>query len=199
MIIIDGSQSDMQVTNFSNLQEILVKVMEDSNMEDRIITDVIVNKEQFSEIYPHQAEDIDSDSIESVEVRSVPVKQMALDITEEMFKVSQLMMAAGKQVANLFRQADDTEGLELLQDLLDVTRDFMGMIEALRNQFSLEKTVEFSTNSEKLSSLLSEMAEVLESEDWVLFADLLEYEYVPTCEKWKEITQTLRQSIEQTL
>ncbi len=199
MIIIDGSQSDMQVTNFSNLQEILVKVMENSNMENRIITDVLVNKEQFSEIYPHQAEDIESNFIESVEVRSVPVKQMALDITEEMFKVSQLMMAGGKQVASLFRQADDTEGLELLQDLLDVTRDFMGMIEALRNQFNLEKTIEFSTNSEKLSALLSEMAEVLESEDWVLFADLLEYEYVPTCEKWKQITQTLRQSIEQTL
>ncbi len=199
MIIIDGSQSDMQVTNFSNLQEILVKVMEDSTMENRIITDVLVNKEQFSEIYPHQAEDIESDFIEVVEVRSVPVTQMALDITEEMLKVSQLMMTGGKQIASLFRQAEDTEGLELLQDLLDVTRDFMGMIEALRNQFNLEKTEEFSANSEKLSSLLSEMAEVLESEDWVLFADLLEYEYVPTCEKWKQITQGLRQSIEKTL
>ncbi len=199
MIIIDGRQSDLKVSNFSNLEEILVRVMEADDMENRIITDVLVNKEQFSEIYPHQAEDIGSDFIESLEVRSVPVNQMALDIITEMNTVVQLMSKGSQQIATLFRQANDTEGLELLQDLLDVTRDFMGMIDALHTEFNVEKSETITANIDKLSALLAEMAEVLENEDWILFADLLEYEFLPTCESWKQIILSLRESIQNSL
>ncbi len=195
MIIIDGRQSEMQVTNFKNLEEILVSVAETHEMADRVVTDVLVNDEAFTEIYPHQAEDIGSDFIQSVEVRSVPMGQMALDITDEMSKVVEIMMRGSTEIARLFRQADDTQGLELLQDLLDVTRDFMGMIDALRSKFNIEKSEAFAQNSTRFSSLLSEMAEVLENEDWVLFADLLEYEFMPTCENWKQILPALKEEI----
>ncbi len=195
MIIIDGRQSDMQVSNFSNLEEILVQVMKEDDVEGRVLTDVLVNDEVFSEIYPHQAEDVDCESIQKIEVRTVPVGEMAVNISEEMYKVVQIMIRGSEEIAKLFRQADDTEGLELLQDLLDVTRDFMGMVEALRSQFNIEKSKEIADSSAKLSSLLSEMAEVLENEDWILFADLLEYEFLPTCENWKQIIVKLREDI----
>ncbi len=197
MIIIDGRQTEMQVANFSNLEEILVNLLENSNLENRVVTDVIVNKEQFSEIYPHQAEDIDSDSIESVEVRSMPVGEMAVSISLEMYKVTQMLSSGAKEVARLFRQADDAEALELFQDLLDVTRDFMGMINALRTEFSLEKSNDFTASTEKLTSLLAEMGEVLENEDWVLLADLLEYEFIPVCDDWTKVIQILREDIRQ--
>ncbi len=196
MIIIDGRQSKLQISTFGNLQEVLVKVMEEPDMENRIVTDVFVNEEQFSEIYPHQAEDIGSDFIDKLEVRSVPVSQMGMDIVGEMSKVVTIMSCGSKEIARLFRQASDTEGLELLQDLLDVTRDFMGMIEALRTEFNIAKSQDVTDSTEKLSALLSEMAEVLESEDWVLFADLLEYEFLPTCEGWKQIIEGIHSNIE---
>ncbi len=195
MIIIDGRQSDLQVANFSNLEEILVNVMGDNDMENRIVTDVLVNEEQFTEIYPHQAEDIGSDFIQRVEVRSVPIGDMAIDISEEMYKVVQIMVHGSKQVARLFRQANDTEGLELLQDLLDVTRDFLSMVDALRKQFNIDASSDVEENTQKLSSLITELTEVLENEDWVLFADLLEYEFLPSCENWKQIIQVLREDI----
>ncbi len=195
MIIIDGRQTEMQVANFSNLEELLVNVLEKSNMENRVVTDIFVNKEQFSEIYPHQAEDIGCEAIESVEVRSMPVGEMAINIAREMYKVAQMMGNGSKEVARLFRQADDAEALELFQDLLDVTRDFMGMINVLRSEFSLSKNKEIIHSSETLSSLLVEMTEVLENEDWILLADLLEYEFLPVCENWKKAIQVLREDI----
>ncbi len=197
MIIIDGRETEMQVANFSNLEEILVNLLENSNLENRVVTDVIVNKEQFSEIYPHQAEDIDSDSIESVEVRSMPVGEMAVSISLEMYKVTQMLSSGAKEVARLFRQADDAEALELFQDLLDVTRDFMGMINALREEFSIAKSMDFTNNTETLTNLLAEMSEVLENEDWVLLADLLEYEFIPVCDAWTKVIQVLRDDIRQ--
>ncbi len=55
MIIIDGRQVDFKLSSFDNLQEVIVKVMEDGLLEERVVTDVLVDNEQFSEIYPHQA------------------------------------------------------------------------------------------------------------------------------------------------
>lgn len=197
MIVIDGRQSEMLVGNFANLEEILVNVMSNEVMENRVVTDVLVNDESFSEIYPHQAEDIGSEFIKSVEVRSVPVGEMAVNIAREMYKVAQIMANGSKQVSRLFRQAEDAEALELFQDLLDVTRDFMGMLGVLRSEFALTGSKEFNDNVEQFSALLSEMSEVLENEDWILLADLLEYEFLPACEGWKKVIQMLREDIRQ--
>ncbi|MDY7001103.1 MAG: hypothetical protein SVS15_04895 [Thermodesulfobacteriota bacterium] len=195
MIVIDGQKTGLRVNNFANLEELLVKVVGDGYVENRMVTDVLVNKEPFSEIYPHQAEDIPSKDIESVEIVSVPVPEMAVNITRELYKVVRLMGEGGRTVADMFRRADDAEALEMYQDLLDVTRDFLGMIGVLRDEFSLKEHLAFSENMEEISALFTEMIEVSENEDWILLADLLEYEYLPTVGKWKKVIAQLREDI----
>jgi hypothetical protein len=187
MIIIDGREAQLKLNSFENLEEVLIKVMEEDILKERIITDVLVNKEQFSEIYPHQAEDIETSEINSLEIQSMPVVQMAASITEELGKVNKVMSVGAKEIAALFRRADDSEALELFQDLMDVTRDFLGMIALLRSEYvGVEEVVpEFAANVENISNLLSEMTEVLENEDWILLSDLLEYEFLPVMENWE--------------
>ena len=118
MIVIDGRTCDKSVSDFANLEEILKMILNSEEMKDRVITDVLVNGEAFSEIYPHQAEDMDSGSFSSVEVRSVPAGQMALSISAEMEKVATMMAGASREVARLFRDAADSEALDLFQRLL---------------------------------------------------------------------------------
>lgn len=195
MIVIDGNQSELAVKNFGNLEELFVKIMEDGHLDNRVVTDVLINEEPFSEIYPHQAEDIETGDIESLEIRSVPVKEMAVDITRELYKVVTLMSEGGKRVASMFRQADDGEALDTYQDLLDVTRGFVGMIAVLRDQFALEDHDDFKASAEEFSNLFTEMVEVLENEDWILLADLLEYEFLPAVNKWKKVVASLREDI----
>lgn len=195
MIVIDGRQTEMRLNSFANLEEMLVKVLNEDCLENRIVTDVLVNDEHFSEIYPHQAEDILSNEIRSIEIRTMAVGEMAVNISRELYKVIQIMSGGARQVATLFRQADDSEALELFQDLLDVTRDFMGMISTLRTEFSMQDNAQFESNVGRISDLLSEMTEVLENEDWILLADLLEYEFLPVCEGWKQVVQGLREDI----
>jgi len=195
MIVIDGRNSSMQLNNFSNLEELLVRVMEDRSLDNRVITDVLVDNENFSEIYPHQAEDIHTQAIGRVEIVSVPVHDMAVNITRELYKVVRVMHEGGKHVAELFRQADDGEALEVYQDLLDVTRDFLSMIGVLRNEFSIRKNPDFSAAVEEISELFTEMSDVMENEDWILLADILEYEFIPSTEKWKKVIAKLREDI----
>ncbi len=195
MIIIDGQKSPLEVRQFDNLEQIIEKVMEDRRMHSRVVTDVLVNDEAFSEIYPHQAEDMEASHINRVEIVSVPTSEMAQDITRELYKVVTLMGKAGRQVADLFRQADDDQALELYGDLLEVNRDFLNMVGVLRNDFSTGTSEEFEASLANLSGLFSEMIEIQENEDWILLSDLLEYEYLPVVEKTKEIVAKLRESV----
>ncbi|HDQ41063.1 MAG TPA: hypothetical protein ENN39_08570 [Desulfonatronum sp.] len=195
MIIIDGQQSDFNITNYTNLDELLVGLMSQEHLDNRIVTDVLVNDEAFSEIYPHQAEDVDCRDIQKVEIKTMGVPEMGASIARELYKVIRLMSEGARQVAALFRRADDSEALEMYQDLLDVTRDFLSMIGALRDEFSLNKSAQFEQAVQELSALFSEILEVQENEDWILLSDLLEYEYHPLVERWKGIVASLREDV----
>ena len=195
MIIIDGQKSDLSVKNFDNLEDLLVKVMEDEQMNERIVTDVLVNDESFSEIYPHQAEDVAAQEIEKVEIKTVPIREMAVNITRELYKVINLMSKGSRQIADLFRQADDMEALDMYQDLLEVTKDFLGMIGILRSEFNLQDIPGLESSLNKLSELFSEMVDVQENEDWILLSDLLEYEFLPLVEEWKRIVAFIQDEI----
>jgi len=187
MIVIDGRQSSMELNNFANLEELLVKVMEEEVVADHIVTDVLVNQEAFTEIYPHHAEDVEIDEIESVEVRTVSVTEMAGEVSKELFVVIKIMQNGSKGVAGFLRQGDIAEGLEVLQDLLDVTRNFLTTISVLHQRFPLENTQMFEATSSTLDKLLSEMCDVMGEQDWLLLADLLEYEFIPACDEWEQV------------
>ena len=195
MIIVDGRQSDKKLSAFANLEDVLTDVMEDDSMSGRIITDVLVNDESFSEIYPHQAEDMDCDAISKLEVRSAPALTLAVEMSGELDKVARMMASGGNNVGRLFREGKDSDALELIQDLLEVTRDFMGILAHLRDRYLGGADEEFVGKVSSFSDLISEMSEVLESEDWILLADLLEYEFVPACEDWRVVSNTLHSQL----
>ncbi|MDL2285284.1 hypothetical protein LJB93_00910 [Desulfovibrio sp. OttesenSCG-928-F07] len=194
MIVIDGRKSQMQVSNFANLEEILVQVMEEE-LENRVVTDIIVNNEAFSELYPHQAEDIEANEIQSVEVRTVSVQEMAGEITTELYKVVTLMSNGATRAAGFLRKAEIGSALEVVADLIDVTRHFLGTVALLRNEFSINRDTELAPLTEKMSSLLDEMSEMIGQEDWFLLADLAEYEFLPACEDWNSVLGHLAQDI----
>jgi hypothetical protein len=195
MILIDGQKQDLDISGFENLDQIFVKVMEEGSLEDRVVTDVFINDKPFSEIYPHQAEDIDLGDVQSVEIRTLGVAEVAVEITRELYKVVTLMGEGATHVAELFRKAEDAEALETYQDLIDVTRDFLGMISILRGEFALTDHKEFLEASDQLSNLFTEMTEVLTNEDWILLADLLEYEFLPAVNRWKKVVALLREDV----
>ena len=184
MILINGKESKLQMQQFANLEEMLAATYDDCAQSQQIITDVLLNDEPFSEIYPHQAEDISASQVNKLEIVSMDVQLMAAEMTNELFKVTKSMEMAATQSAAYFRQGDDAQGLELLQDLIDVNRDFLNVFGTLRTNFDVPNDEHLNRTSDKYSALLSELIEVMESEDWILLADLLEFEISPACLEW---------------
>lgn len=198
MIVIDGRESSLSLANYANLEEVLSKLLEDESLSQRVVTDVLVDDEAFSELYPHQAEDIEVDSISRLEVRTVSLDQMATDVVGELPKVIDIMATGSRQVATLLRQAELAEALEVLQDVVLVSRELLNTIYTLRNQYSPRASKELDALGNTLGDLLGEIAEVMGNEDWMLVADLLEYEYLPACEGWRGIIRAIESDIEST-
>jgi hypothetical protein len=195
MIVIDGRESSLSLSNYANLEDVLVKIIEEENLEDRVVTDVLVDDEAFSELYPHQAEDIEVSDIHRVEICTVSVDQMAGDIVGELPKVIDIMAGGSRSAAALLRSADLAEGLEVLQDVIGVSREFISTIHVLRNQYSSGTCAPLQDMSDTLGDLLGEIADVMSNEDWVLVADLLEYEYTPACEGWRKVITALEEDV----
>ena len=187
MIVIDGRESSLSLSNYANLEEVLSKLMEEEALEQRVVTDVFVDDEAFSELYPHQAEDIDSKSIQRLELRTVSMEEMAGDVVVELPKVISIMASGSRRSAALLRQAELAEGLEVLQDIFAVSRDLLNNIRILRAQFSSGASRELDSLGDVLGDLLGEMGDAMANEDWILVADLLEYEYLPACEGWRTV------------
>lgn len=196
MIKIDGKMSDRKIGDFANLEELIKGVMDAPDFSGRVVTDVLINNEPFSEIYPHQAEDMECNAIESVEIRTMPEAEMAVNVAGEMGKVALMMGKGARSVARLFREGQDADALELFQDLLDVTRDFMAMLSLLRDSYLGGADEAFVSQVEEFSNLISEMSEVLENEDWTLLADLLEFEFAPACDEWRKVGAMLHKQLE---
>jgi hypothetical protein len=191
MIVIDGRQSELSLSNYANLEEVLTTLMTDEGLEQRIVTDVLVNDEAFSELYPHQAEDIEAGEIERLEVRTVSVDEMASDVVGELPVVVDIMAGGARSVASLLRAGDLAEAFEVLQDMIAVTRDFVGAVHVLRTQFSTGGNRDLDALGDTLGDLLGEITDVIANEDWMLVADLLEYEYLPACEGWRVVIESL--------
>lgn len=196
MIRIDGHESGRKIAEFNNLEELLKGIMSEEAFANRVITDVIVNNQNFTEIYPHQAEDMDCSGITSVELKTMPANKMAVEMAAELEKVAVMMGKGARSVAELFRESKQGDALELLQDLLDVTRDFMGLLSYLRDNYLGGGDEGFAARLESFSNLIGEMGDVMENEDWILLADLLQFEFAPACDEWRKAGIALHTQLE---
>lgn len=195
MIVIDGRESSLALSNYANLAEVLVTIMEEEGLGNRVVTDVLVDNRSFSELYPHQARDIEACSFKRLELHTISLEEMASDVAGELPKVIGIMARGARRVATLFRESEIGEGLEVLQDIINVTREMLGTIHVLRNQFSFGVNREMEKLSATLGDLLGEMNDVLGNEDWQLVADILEYEYIPACEGWHAVINSIAADI----
>lgn len=192
MIIIDGTQSNLSISNYTNLEEALIHIANQEGMKERIVTDVIVNDQPFTEIYPHQAEDIIACSISSLELKTISAEQMSGDVLEELPKVVTILVMGSNKIAELLRSGETTEGLELLQDTVDVSRDFLAIIGLLiTSSKSVEVRQKLQDFTKTFSDLISEAIDTMGDEDWILTADLFEYELVPAIKTLDDIINKL--------
>jgi hypothetical protein len=131
--------------------------------------------------------------VNDLDVTTVPLKKLAFVAMKDSTIFLERIITSVKKTAELFRLYDEAEANGHYANLIESLRALYQFIDMT------QKTINWDFNAsmyngqpvqkewERLISLVDELREVQEEGDWILLADVLEYELTPALSNWKEI------------
>lgn len=196
LIEVDGKKIDLNLEEISNLEELILEVMENHVDGDRLITEVKVNDVTFSERWPGEARVIPLDKIYKIEFLTKPLDFIAEKFLDDLPNKIDEINAGLKEAAELYRVADEQEANLNFVKVVSTLRDFINFVTQLKRVNIINwENLELEEDYEKLINLIDEMLDVQEDEDWILLADLIEYELAPLLETWKKVALKMKDNI----
>jgi len=196
-IIIDNKNVQIDLQGITNLEDALVRIMNESIPEDRTISEVSLDGKTYSEGYPHQAMEVLLDTIGEIKIRTLALQDIVSNIGEKGPAIIEGIVKGIEKSADMFRISDEAEANEYYMNVIDTLKNFFEFIESMKSSFNLdfssvyfrENTIEHQLN--QMSNIMDEIIRNQEEADWILTADLLEYELVPLIRNWSEIISML--------
>ncbi len=202
-IFLDNKPIEVNYDKFNNLEDLIYEVMTNFIEGNRLLVEVKINDVTFSERWPGEAKIIPLDKIVKLDFLTVPVEEMASKILDDLPSQIDAINSGLLEAAELYRVADEQEANLNFIKMLTTLRNFVTFITQLKktniidwNKLSVEGT-DIDTLYEKLSKLIDEMLDVQEDEDWILLADLIEYELKPIMSKWKEFLEQANKNLKE--
>jgi len=192
-ITINGSLVNKSIEHINNLEEILINLSDTSLPPNHLVGSVTVNGNEFSEVFPGQAKEIAAVNINDLDIETVSLEKFAeAAIKDSAFFIKNIIASVNK-TAELFRIYDETEANEKMAQIIDPLRSLIVFINSTR----IDLKWDFENDQidghpivkdwEKLHSVIDELKLTQEEGDWILYADLLEYELVPVLNVWVNI------------
>ncbi len=198
-ILIDQQSIEMDTSGVNNLEEILAKIMAEDVTPGSTITTVKLNGTVYSEKTPHDAVGVAISDIKTLEINTMGEEEIAWRFLENGVRQLDLLIQGAEKVSELFRIADEAEANEHYAQLLESLRLFLHIVDQVKGILNLDlSAIAFENDTveqrfEKLSEVINEMLKVQEEKDWIMLADLIEYELMPLLEEWKSIVPVLKQ------
>lgn len=135
--------------------------------------------------------------IQSLEVELAELKDLvANNITNAQEYLTKLIPGFEK-AADLFRTGNEQEANKYYLQIIDGMDWFSQVVNIVlkpdQEEVALPGTENesFEARQEKFTGLMSQMLEANKNQDWVLLADVLEYEMVPFYKDWEKILSKL--------
>jgi hypothetical protein len=192
-ITINGTQVNTSALNVANLEEALVQIQKTSLPINHLVGTVLVNGNEFSELYPGQARDVGIDRVHNLDINTVSLEQFGAAAVKDCFVLIGRIAMSALHCAELFRMYDEAEAYEQYGRLIDSLRALIRFIEAVRHNLDwnfsmpLQNGVCPQNEWDALLGTINELSRVQEENDIILLADVLEYELVASLNKWKDL------------
>ena len=189
-ITINGSAVNKNLEHNTNLEEILINLSDTSIPPNHLVGSVIVNGNEFSEVFPGQAKEISSLNINDLEISTVSLEKFAKAAMKDSVNFIEDIIVAVTKTAELFRMFDESEANEKMVQIIDPLRSLITFINSTRQDLKWDFEKECINGRpiieewEKLHSVIDELKSTQEEGDWILYADLLEYELIPVLTSW---------------
>ncbi len=198
---IDSKLLDIDTSKFNNLEDLIYEVMSNHTAGDKLITEVKVNDVTFSERWPGEAKIIPLDKIVRIDFITSSIETIALKMLEDIPAQVESITKGLLEAAELYRVADEQEANLNFIKIVTSLRDFVNFVTQLKNANVIPwekleiKGMDIDTYYTRMIKLIDEMLDVQEDEDWILLADLIEYELAPIMNKWKEFLMEAKKEI----
>jgi len=185
-----------EIQYFGQLME---KLSEQAAEVGDSVLSVRLNGEDITGKDRSNLEDLPLDDIEKLEVQTGDPRQLARSTLFSVAEFLEQLLKELQTTSDLFRMSRDDRSNESYLRSIDGLQVFMHTMETCRRLLGLsyelvtvpsadgftEKTIAESRRS--LFEVLDNMIDAQSDQDFVLLADLLEYELIPTLQDWRQI------------
>jgi len=181
-LTIDGNNLSAQDVAGANLEEIIANLMEHPAVGDRIITQVKVNGDDYSEEVPHAALEVMRSQISSLDLVTRSAEEISLHFLEHGHYFVEALREALPKVVEEFRLGDESEANEHFLGFLESLHLTLNMIEQAKLAMGLSEDIAVSVQGSlndyllRLAKILNTLMGLQEQSDWIYLADVLEFE-----------------------
>ena len=198
LVTINKQNLPEDFSHLHSLEEVITEIHERFIPAGQQLFQVHINGEFFSERYPRESRYVDVGEISRLDVKTISDEEMARFMLKDAVRQGGMLVQAIAKSATLFRVGSEEEAnhyfaqvLEALRWLLQTGESASRVLETDLEKISSGRTAPTSRYLRDLQDLLEEMLEISEDEDYVMLADLLEYELLPMVQEWQRILQEL--------
>ncbi len=197
-VTINDQSIPVDFSHLTSLEDAIVELNDKFIPPGQQLFQVHINGEFFSERYPRESRYMDIEEISRLELKTISDQDMARVILQEAVQQAGLLCQALEQGAALFRLAAEDEANHYYAQILDSLRWLLQTGDCASQVLSegqrLGELPQISTITRYLHSLqdlLDEMLQICEEEDYIMLADLMEYELLPMVKEWQRILSQL--------
>ena len=132
--------------------------------------------------------------INSLDVELANLKDLVATNLSNALDYLEKLIPGFDQAADLFRMGNEQEANKFYIQILDGMDWFSEVISIFMGSESKGSAPEdtLRLRQAKLTDLMSQMLEANKNQDWVLLADILEYEMIPFYKEWQTILTKLK-------
>jgi hypothetical protein len=185
-------------SHLRNLEEVILELSDKFIPTGQQLFQVRINGEFFTERYPRESRYVSVKDVADLDLKTISDSDMARVILRDAAGQVESLVEALQKSADLFRLAAEDEANHYFAQVLDALRWLMqtgeGACQILEVELSQVQDSHSGDVGEFLVSLqevLEEMLQVYEEEDYILVADLMEYELLPRVQEWQKILMRL--------
>lgn len=185
----------------TTLQDILNDLINNHLGGERTLREVKVNGAPYEQAAMGLPTSLFRAQISLLEVETLDTREVALHFLSNAEGYLNAITSSSERVAEMFRTSDEREASEHYLRTLDSLQLFMQVLATTRDALSLDFTRTLADGTwpdmhlERLLALVKEMLAAQEEEDWILLADLLQYDLTDALKVWLNIIPAINEGL----
>ena len=194
-IMVNGSWQNLEEQEYPSIYDILIAAQGKLWDEGMAIQTVVLDGYELPELDEPTLKTIPWED-QTVEVSTIPAKTHVNEeeILDQAMLYCQRLSSGLNQLAETIRLNCDSQAFAALKDGLEGIATLLDLLDYFRNKPEIADTDKSQLDLlvDQIKEAAQEMKSAQESEDFILIADMLEYEFSPAIEQLAEVFSRFR-------